>query len=162
MAKHGIVVICVACVGIFEGGCITGVENDASYASVSVQSSGNALADDQHQVLGFEMPTDDWSTNNSSSILGASSTASYGTTALSVLPSGWTEVDSVPLSSLGTVKSTVTVDVALPEEVTWGEVRMILVMPSQDVSWKEVGAQTLSGLCANNCRSRWMRTQYRF
>jgi hypothetical protein len=101
------------------------------------------------RVLGFETPVGDWSKTNGGATLGQSNIVSEGTGALSVVPLGWTEINSIPLSSIGQARNIATINVRIPQTVYWGEVRIILVMPSQNVWWREIGSQPLSGFSAN-------------
>lgn len=98
----------------------------------------------QSGVLGFESSAD-WS---SSAALSTSNVTSQGAAALGVLPQGWTEIDSIPLSSLGNVGDSFSFDVRLPEAVAWGEVGVVLVLPSQQIYWQELGRQSLIGMPA--------------
>lgn len=122
-------------------GC-QGVEN-APQQKVSVV--GAALSDEHRRVLGFESPTADWSSGAS---LSASSVVSQGSAALAADITGWTEIVSVPLSSLGEVRSDLTLDVRIPATAGWGDVRVVLTAPSLGMSYRDLGAHSLAGLTA--------------
>ena len=103
------------------------------------------LTQAQADVLGFERPTIDWS---SSGTLAESTTVSQGAKALAVTPSGWTEINSIALSSLGPVKSNLGIDVRVPSVPAWGELCVILVAPSLQMFWTELGSRNLNTLAA--------------
>ncbi len=124
----------LACSGV-EPGENVGVANEALTAT-------------QQRVLGFEAPTQDWS--SPSGTLSQSSIVAQGSAALGVLPNGWTEINSIPLSSLGPVLSTASYAVRLPASVPWGEVRLILVSPSLGLSWQDLGSRSLVGMLAGS------------
>lgn len=102
---------------------------------------------DSERILGFEAPSSDWSSPQATIVL--STTASQGEHSLSVAPSGWTEITSVPLSNLGTIGDEARIDIQLPGPVGWGEARLVVKIPSLGVHWAELGpGQALSGLSA--------------
>ncbi len=107
-----------------------------------------ALTATQQRILGFEAPTTDWSSPTGT--LGQSTTVSQGSRALSVVPNNWTEIDSVPLSSLGAVKDTVSYDIRLPQAAAWGETRLVLVSPSLNLFWQELGSRSLTTVPAGS------------
>ncbi len=106
----------------------------------------SALTSDQLRVLGFESALSDWSA--SAGTRSASSTASQGSQALAAVPSGWMQIDSIALSSLGQAPTSLSFDVRVPSGVSWGEVRAILVLPSQNIWWGDLGAQSVTSLSA--------------
>jgi hypothetical protein len=108
--------------------------------------SRQALSAVQQRVLGFEAPTTDWS----GGAISSSSTVSQGAAALAVSPNGWTELTSIPLSSLGGVKSAFSYDIRLPQTVNWGETRVILRIPSKGLFWQELGSRSLVGMPAGS------------
>ncbi|MBN2804617.1 MAG: hypothetical protein JXR91_16100, partial [Deltaproteobacteria bacterium] len=92
-------------------------------------------------VLGFE-DYHQWSNS-------AANSANHTQGELSVVvnASGWTEVGSTQISSLGAVKNTASIDVQVPQgPMPWGEVRIIVKIPSLGEWYKELGSQSLSGL----------------
>jgi hypothetical protein len=109
-------------------------------------TSAQGLTSDHALVLGFERPTLDWS---SSATIAESTTVSQGAKALAVQPNGWTEINSVALSSLGSVKSTLSVDVRVPSRPSWGELRVILIAPSLGWYWNDLGGSSLAQLSPN-------------
>jgi hypothetical protein len=113
-------------------------------ARLSIREDAAALTETQARVLGFETPTADWSA--ASGTVASSSSATQGSSALAVAPSGWTEIDSIPLSSLSGVRSTLSLDVLVPGPVGWGEIRVIFKAPSLDMNWVELGQHQLSSL----------------
>jgi len=104
-----------------------------------------ALTSQQARVLGFESLVD-WGTT--AGTLSASGTASEGAASLAVMPAGWTEVTSIPLSTLTNVSSTLTYQLRLPAVPAWGETRAILVAPSLGQFWTDIGQQSLTQLTA--------------
>lgn len=104
---------------------------------------GMALTAAQEAVLGFESPTTDWTASSGS--VAASSNVTQGSQALALTAWGWTELVSTPLSTLGQTNDTLRLDVSLPQTVSWGEVRVILVAPSVGLWWSDLGGQSLTG-----------------
>lgn len=113
-----------------------------------VASSQQALTAVQERVLGFETPTADWQTN--AGTRGASTTRSQGAQSLSIVPNGWTELTSIPLSSLGNVNSTFRYDIRTPSVPIWGETRAILVLPSRGITWADLGTRSLTTMPAGS------------
>ena len=107
-------------------------------------STSEALTDAQARVLGFETPTSDWSSPQVT--LASTTTANEGAQALSLNPLGWTEINSIALSSLGAVHDVISVDVRLPVAMPWGELRIVLMAPSLGMWWHELPAASLTGL----------------
>lgn len=130
--------------GVLAGGLLLAACGAGS--SESTGAGSQSLSADQLAVLGFERPTTDWSSPSGS--LGSSSVVSQGSAALSVQPMGWTEINSVLLSSLGPVQSTLKVDLRLPAAATWGDARVVLVAPSRGLHWAELGIKQLTQLPA--------------
>jgi hypothetical protein len=120
-------------------------------ARLSVLAFGSSLASPaaaqnyQEDVLGFESVAY-WS---SAAPLSSRTDSSQGFAALGVLPQGWTEIDSVPLSSLGSVGGSFSFDVKLPEFLPWGEVGVVIVLPSQGIYWQELGRSSLIDVAPN-------------
>src|SRR3954469_7578318 len=123
-------------VAAFAGACST------DSPSEKVSGLTLDLTQEQQKILGFERPTTDWSAPNGT--LTASTTVTEGTKALAVSPVGWTEMTSIPLSSLGPVQSTLKVDVFKPAATSWGEVRVILVSPTLNITWGDLGGVAMS------------------
>jgi hypothetical protein len=112
-----------------------------------VGEASQALTALQARVLGFEAPATDWTAAGRT--IGQSTTRTEGALALSVVPNNWTEVVSRPLESLGAVKSTLSYAIRLPATVPWGDTRAVIRIPSQGLTWQELGIYTLSGRAAN-------------
>src|SRR5688572_23896066 len=110
----------------------------------NVATSSEALTTEQTRVLGFEAPTTDWRT--SAGTLSSSTTRSQGSLSLGIRPNGWTELTSIRLSSLGNVNNTFKYDVRIPSLPVWGETRAILIVPSRDIYWAELGTKDLRTL----------------
>lgn len=125
-------------VGGWLSGCARSEGADEPLGRVRAQ-----LTDVQARVLGFEQ-ANDWS--SSSGTLASSSTRSQGNTSLAVALGGWTVIDSVQLSTLANVRDTLSYDIYLPGTPTWGETRVVLVSPSLDMWWQELGSQPLTAL----------------
>jgi hypothetical protein len=135
--------------GLVYSGVIAGTLG-CGPARPAVESRTSALTAEGGRVLGFEAPSQDWS---SSVAIGTSNQASEGVHAASVVPNGWTEVRSVALSSLGSVKSSVSYDILVPQAPSWGETRMIVTIPSLGFYWQELGSQSLVGLPVGTFRT---------
>lgn len=111
--------------------------------SREVGKVGQPLTAQGSRVLGFETPLADWSAPTG--MLSSQGTASQGVKALGIVPAGWTEVSSIPLQSLGSAKSTASIDVRLPGTPGWGDIHLIVRVPSLGIYWEELGAATLAG-----------------
>lgn len=108
----------------------------------TVGSVARALTEEDARVLGFEA-AGDWS---SGAALSQSTTRTQGDYSLAVGANGWAEVVSRPLGALGEVGDSLSVDLRLPHAVGWGDVHVILKLPSQSVWWADLGGAALSGL----------------
>lgn len=95
------------------------------------------------RVLGFEEGAD-WSGD-----AGTNQVHSQGQRSLSVDVSGWKEVTSIKLSTLGQVGGSLSLDVSLPATTTWGEARVIVKLPSHGESYRDLGGVPLAGLAGN-------------
>lgn len=135
-------VLAVALVATLLGGC-SSQDATGGTAQEGAGQAQQALTSAQERVLGFETPASDWS---SSRAISSSSTVSEGTAALSITPNGYAELLSVPLASLGPVKPQVSFDLQIPQALSWGEARLILSLPSQNMAWLDVGGVALAGL----------------
>ncbi|MBN2526686.1 MAG: hypothetical protein JXR76_09850, partial [Deltaproteobacteria bacterium] len=97
------------------------------------------------RVFGFEDATADWT-----QISGASTEHSEGTVSGAVNVTGWMQITSVPLSSIAqegiAIGGSAVIDVKLPEAASWGEVRLIMDLPSQSIWWKDLGGARLEDL----------------
>src|SRR5690606_10952472 len=102
------------------------------------------LSTNAARVLGFESAAD-WSVADS-----LSATHSEGESSVILGANGWTETTSIALATLGDAAEAFSVDIWLPLSTTWGEVRLILKLPSQSEPYRDLGGQPLAGLGANN------------
>lgn len=102
------------------------------------------------RIFDFENVSTDWASTGAS--IGTTTNASHGATALSIRPSGWTEIVSDPVSSLGELEPNVTIDVKPGSAMSWGEVRLVLRAPSINLSYQELGSQSLVGVPAGTYR----------
>src|SRR5690606_4493861 len=116
-------------------------DKDSSAEEFAFQAA--ALTQAQARVLGFEQPTADWS--SSSAGITSSSAVTEGIASLSVVPNGWTEINSIALPSLGPVNNALTVDVRAPVLAPWGEFRVVVRIPSQNF-YTDFGAAALNSL----------------
>ena len=115
----------------------------------STRTSHQALTAAAARVLSFEDGPNDWS--NSSGALSLSDACTDGNHSLAVSVNGWTEVTSIALSTIGAVGDTASIDVQLPAETPyWGEVRLIVRLPSLGEYYRELGSQSLVGLPAGS------------
>lgn len=105
----------------------------------------DSLLGDQLAVLGFEAPTVDWTSPSGG--LSESTTASQGAKSLGTA-AGWREITSAPLSSLGPVKGELSLDVRAPTLPGWGTIQVVLVAPSLQMWWTDLGSRNLSSLTA--------------
>ncbi|MES1188261.1 MAG: C-type lectin domain-containing protein, partial [Myxococcales bacterium] len=124
-------------------GCSSGSPNGTD-SGEEVGSSAQALTAAQARILGFEAPTQDWHSSNGSAVT-SSSSASQGSAALAVVPNGYTEVISTTMSAPGGALATATVDVRLPQALSWGEARLVMRSPSSGLSWSDLGVVSLVG-----------------
>jgi hypothetical protein len=136
-------VLLAGCVALYA--CSGDGENGSGE---SIGGFSEALTTAQSRVLGFETPTADWTTN--AGTLSSSTTRSQGAQSLGIRPNGWTELTSIPLSSLGNVNSTFRYDVRIPSLPVWGETRVILMAPSRGIYWAELGSRDLRTLPVNS------------
>ena len=122
-----------------------------AFAAGCSNSSNNAttvearygLTSEQARILGFEAPATDWTAWRP---ISASTTASQGSSSLAITPNGYVEILSAPLASVGPVKPQISVDVRIPEPLSWGEARVIVSIPSANMYWQDLGGVGLSGL----------------
>jgi len=118
-------------------GCNGGDESD-------IRTTGQELTDAQTRVLGFEAPTQDWSTSGGA-VVTAASTHSQGSAALAFKPTGSTQISSVAMVAPKLAANTAKLDIKLPQTFSWGEVRLVLKAPSLGQSWTDVGGANLTG-----------------
>lgn len=113
-------------------------------------STQAVLSSTQARVLGFESSAD-WKASSGS--ISASTTKTQGSSALGIVPNGWTEVTSIALSSLASVRDKVTYDLRVPQTPTWGETRVIIQIPSKGITWADLGQKSLTGFTAGTFKS---------
>ncbi len=113
---------------------------DDSGSATGVSGGALTLSPDSARVLGWEDPTD-WSP-----LFSSSGDHVQGDYSLAVSASGWTELVSVPLAGVGDVEDTVSLDVQLPAAVSWGEIRIVLQLPSASEYWRDLGGVSLVGV----------------
>ncbi|MBN2717486.1 MAG: hypothetical protein JXX14_16670, partial [Deltaproteobacteria bacterium] len=79
-----------------------------------------------------------------------SSTASHGAHSAVINVNNWTEVTSVSISNLGqTIGDVASVDVMVPySPMSWGEVKLIVKLPSLGEWYRELGTVSLAGKSA--------------
>lgn len=121
-------------------GCGMGQGEQAGVAAAS-------LTVDQSRVLGFEAPAQDWTATNGAAVT-SSATVTQGTAALAIVPSGYTEILSRPIAAPGNARTTATFDLRLPQSLSWGEVRLVVRVPSQGQHWRDLGGSSLAGRAA--------------
>lgn len=124
----------------------TGCSDDAPAPVERVGRAQNALTQTQSDVLGFETLSG-WSVTPGTKLL--STTHSEGKQSLAVTANGWTEVDSIALSSLGTSPDSASVDLRLPNNQAnqwwWGALQMYVSIPSQNIYNVYLGQTELTG-----------------
>ena len=101
------------------------------------------LAAAQSRVLGFESPAIDWNSNNGSALT-ASAVVTQGSSSLSVLPNGYTELSSVGIEAPGSASTIATFDLRTPQALAWGEVRLVVKAPSKGLYWSDLGGKALA------------------
>lgn len=135
----------VAALALSSAGCSSSSEPGEE----NVGEGQQALSATQTRVLGFETPASDWSASRP---ISSSSTVSQGSAALAITPNGYVEVLSIPLSSLGAVKPQLSFDLRLPQTLAWGDVRLVVNLPSKGFGWQDLGSVSLVGMPAGSYR----------
>lgn len=126
---------------VFAIGCA----NERSGEAIGSLGARLTLSVDNRRVLGFEH-AGDWS-----NFTQTSDQRTEGSSSAAVNVNGWTELTSIPLSTLGVaadraVGPTATLDLMLPAAVGWGDLRVILRAPSLSEYYRELGVKPLAGL----------------
>ncbi len=101
----------------------------------------------QETVFGFES-VQAWSVTGGA--LAPTTVHSQGSSALSVTPNGYTELTSVPLSSLTSVSATLSLDVRPSSSLAWGQVQLVIDAPSRGLYSSYVGQASVQGLPAGS------------
>jgi len=137
-------VLSLTCGCLLLAGCGSSGAADGSSPGISVSRA--RLTDAQKSVLGFET-LDGWNLSQGQKAL--TSTHSEGQQAFSLSVGGWSELESVALSSLGKAPETVSVDIELPKKqanVWWyGAVQLYVSLPSRGLYNRYVGQNELTG-----------------
>jgi len=134
---------------VWLGASTLGCDEDKDSETVSVAQH---LTVQQNRILGFEDPVQDWSADNQSTI-GASTVATEGTTALSVEPTGYTQLVSALFDAPGSSKEEASFDLQLPQSLDWGDARLVMTIPSQGHHWRDLGGTDLSHLSSGTFHS---------
>ena len=137
-------VLVATVVALSASACVGGPVDEDTSVAFERRAQGLGLTASQSRVLGFESPQTDWTSG--AAAIGASANANEGDAALAVVPQGWTELSSIPLSTLANVRSTVSYDILVPAPLGWGETSVVLVAPSLGLWWEELGSQSLAQL----------------
>lgn len=133
---------------VLSASLLVGCGTEGALSDEDARSAEQEISIAQARVLGFEAPTQDWS-SDSGAVISASTTVTQGTRALSVTPNGGTQLSSVAIRAPGQARTTATLDVRLGTTVNWGEIRLVIKSPSQGQYWLDVGGQSLVGKVAN-------------
>ena len=107
------------------------------------------------RILGFERVSatpaqSDWTTTGGA--LSASASATQGAKALGLANIGWAQLQSAPLSALGSVGAKVKFDLRVPGTGTipWGDVQLFLNSPQLGLLNQPVGQRLLGGITAGS------------
>lgn len=110
----------------------------------TVSENRPALSPTGDRVLGFESPVQDWSSYQTT--ISQANVASQGSHSLSFYLSGYTQLRSANVDSLGNVDGQLSYDIYLPTTFAWGDARVALHAPSIGLYERDVGGQSLQGL----------------
>ncbi|HYQ04506.1 MAG TPA: choice-of-anchor D domain-containing protein [Polyangiaceae bacterium] len=131
-------------------------------------SGGNGGFDDLHAVSNVSIVTQQVTSSTTASVLGfenasqwtvsagtvsSSGIVSQGAAALGVSGFYYTELSSTPLSSLGAVGSTLSVDIRPPLALSYGTVQLYVDAPSAQIYTQYLGQASLAGAAANSYRT---------
>ncbi len=105
-----------------------------------------ALAQTQTDIVGFEL-AQYWSTT--AGTLASTTVHSQGNAALAVRNFSYTELKSIPLSTLSGVSKELAVDVQLPALFAWGQVQVSVSSPTLGLYNAWIGAADLANLSTN-------------
>ncbi len=108
--------------------------------AVGISRAAIELGADSARILGMDTAPD-WPP-----AAATSNERTEGAHSLVVSSNGWTELVSAPLAGVGDVGDAVQLDVRVPATVGWGEVRLIVQLPSAGEWWRDLGAASLVGV----------------
>jgi hypothetical protein len=115
--------------------------NKSTDHAEAVEQKTSAIAVEIASILGFES-TAGW---RAPVTLASSTTHSQGARSLAVTVNGSTEVTSLDLSSMGSIASSISYDLRLPQTVTWGDTHLVIVAPSLGIARLDLGSRSLVG-----------------
>jgi len=118
-------------------GCAVETENGAE-----TRAKSQHLTIAQSRVLGFEAPTQDWSTNNGS-VVSSSANKTQGAAALSLVHNGYTQLVSVPIAATGSPAANATFQMQVPANMSWGTVELVFKSPSRNMWWSSLGSANI-------------------
>lgn len=130
----------VAVVAVLAAGCA----RQGSFSEEAAPGEARQSILSSAGVLGFET-AEGWTAGAQ---LSTSPTRVEGESSLQVVGTGWSELVSVPLSSLGSVSTIASMNIRLSQPVGWGEVRLILQVPSIGIWWADLGGRSIAGISA--------------
>lgn len=131
----------LGCSTVLLGAVGCGASEEAS----NVRGVGQNLTLDQARTLGFESPMSDWSANNGS-VVGSTSDATQGSSALTITPNGHTQLNSAAISAVGApVAANISFDMQVPSGLSWGTVELVFKSPSRGLWWTHVGTVNTAG-----------------
>jgi len=122
-----------------------GCSGQVDRADASEVGVATAALSTQESVLGFE-DTQGWTVTGGA--LAATSVHSQGSAALSVTPNGYTELTSAALSTLSSANSTLSLDFRPASALPWGQVQLVVDVPSRGLYSAYVGQVSVQGLAA--------------
>ncbi len=109
--------------------------------SASMNGGPRHLYQEAQDILSFENH-EQWSAPTANS-----EDHTHGAKSAIVNVNGWTEVVSVPLSTIGASGAEAKIDIRVPfVQQYWGDVRLIVKMPSQNEWYRELGSQSIIGM----------------
>lgn len=120
----------------------------SSHDDSSVRQIEQGITDAQHRILSLEAPQGDWSANNGSSIA-QSTDVTDGSFSLEITPNGYTEISSIAFSGSGLDSDELAFDLMLSESIPWGEVRLVVKIPSAGHYWTDIGGVQLQGFTSD-------------
>ncbi len=117
--------------------------------TAAMASTKKDLTAGTQSILDFENALNDWTTPNLNVVLSENYNATSGVYSLAVTPNGWTELHSAQFNTLGSVKNTVSLDVLVPEATNWGDIKIVVQIPSKNIWWSELETKSLAELPVN-------------